>query len=384
MATKSSTGITLPETCPWDDVLDHLHNAPADLKSLALVCRAFAPRVQMHLFCSVKVESARSRPWHSTQTHSHCHQSMPAARLTQLLSQSPHLIAHIRNLYIGNCSIQTLTSLEQIPWSHLHAIFFVGSQSQESQQPEVLALIGSLVSLPTVRKLAFHSMFWEPSHLHTVLSRCTTRVHSLTFESCFLPTTPNDVPAAPSPSHLPLITSLVLFVVEGEFLSYNALPIDLSGLAHVTLHQNTIPALETVLYTCRHTIRSLNLNGSEPYVASLDLNAFPALSRLTLGGIDIPLRKAFERSWIIPLETISYRLLWVGWEKNLRQLESILSAAEGKMPALRRVEITMVVSGMGRGRGPQTDAEWRDAIEQKMPQLRKRGILAIEVVDQEE
>ncbi|KAJ7290619.1 hypothetical protein C8J57DRAFT_1705908 [Mycena rebaudengoi] len=212
----------------------------------------------------------------STQTYLHCLQSMSATRLAQLLSSSPHVIAHIHNLYIGNCSVQTLTAMVQIPWSHLQAIFLV------------LALIDSLVSLPTLRKLAFHSMFWVSAHLHTILSRCNSRVHSLTFENCFLPTTPYDASIFPAPpnSHLPLITSLVLFGIEGDFLNYSALLVDLSRLAQVTLHQNTIPALETLLYTCRHTIQSLELNGSEHYVAALDLGAFPALSWLTLSGVD--------------------------------------------------------------------------------------------------
>ncbi|KAJ7827390.1 hypothetical protein B0H13DRAFT_2439541 [Mycena leptocephala] len=365
----------------WDAILDHLHDSTTDLKSSAVVCRAFVSRTQMHLFHSVKVDGERSRPWHSSRPNSRCHQTMSATRLAELLSHSPHLICYVRDLYIGNCHIQTLAAMLQIPWSRLHVIFFVGNQLQDSQKPEVLALIGSLVSLPTVRKLAFHSMFWESAHLHTILSRCNTEVHSLTFESCYLPTTPPNVPAATPNSHLPLITSLVLFSVEGDFLNYSALPVDSSRLAHVTIHQNTIPALETLLYTCRNTIQSLELNGSEPesYVAALDFGAFPALDRIILGGVGTPLQHALERSWTSNVETVSYRLLWVGWQGNLRQLESILCEAEAKMPKLRRVDITIIAS-MGTGRGPQTDAEWRGAIEERMPQLAKRGILRVEVL----
>ncbi|KAF7339020.1 hypothetical protein MVEN_01978200 [Mycena venus] len=356
MATTSSSR-TLQEPWPWDEILDHLHDAPADLKSLALVCRAFTSRAQNHLFRIVKVDHERS-----------------PTRLTQLLSDAPHLIAHIRELYIGNCSLQTLTAMIRIAWSRLHAIFFVGNQRQDSQQPEILVLCGN-------------SLFIPCSGSHPI---CTPScrdappgVYSLTFESCFLPTTPYNVPTA-TPTPLPLITSLVLFGVEGDFSDYSTLPVDLSRLAHITFHQNTIPALETLLYTCRHTIQSLHLNGSEPYVATLDLGAFPALSRLTLGGVGTPLQRAFERSWISTLQTISYRLLWIGWEGNLRQLDAMLAGAVGKMPALRRVEVTIVVSGMGKDRGPQSEEEWREMIGEKMPRLAGRGILEIKVVADEE
>ncbi|KAF8203497.1 hypothetical protein K438DRAFT_1964977 [Mycena galopus ATCC 62051] len=385
MATTSSSRITLQEPWSWDEILDHLYDAPVDLKSLASVCRAFRSRAQTQLFRVVKVDCERSRPWHSPSSRpgSRCHQSMSATRLTQLLLDAPHLIDYIRDLYIGNCSLQTLTAMEQIAWSRLHAIFFVGNQGQDCQQPEVLALISSLVSLPTVRKLAFHSMFWESAHLYTLVSRCTPELHSLTFESCFLPTTPYDVPTATATS-LPLITSLVLFSVEGNFSNYSALPVDFSRLAHITLYQNTIPALETLLYSCRRTIQSLHLNGSEPYVATLDLGAFPALSHLTLSGVGTSLQRAFERSWVSTLQTISYRLLWVGWEGNLRQLDTMLAGAVGKMPALRRVEVAIFVSGMGKGRGPQSEEEWRRLIGEKMPRLAGREILVIAVVTDEE
>ncbi|KAJ7458265.1 hypothetical protein B0H11DRAFT_2286619 [Mycena galericulata] len=382
MATTSSSRITLLTPWPWDEILDHLHDAPADLKSSALVCRAFTSQAQKHLFRSVKVDCERSRPWHSHSSR-HYQQSMSATRLTQLLYEAPHLIAHIRDLYIGNCGLQTLTAMVQIAWSGLRAIFFVGNQRQDSQEPEILALISNLVSLPTVQKLAFHSMFWESTHLHSVISGCTPGIHSLTFESCFLPTIPYDVPPATA-TPLPLITYFVLFGVEGEFSNYNALPVDLSRLAHIRFHQNTIPALETLLYTCRHTIQSLHVDGSEPYVAALDLGAFTALSRLTLSGVGTPLRRALERSWISTLQTISYRLLWVGWEGNLRQLDAMLAAAVGKMPELRRVKVAIVVSGMGTGRGPQSEEEWRGMVGEKIPRLAGRGIFEIELVADEE
>ena len=118
-------------------------------------------------------------------------------------------------------------------------------------------------------------------------------------------------------------------------------------------------------------------------MASLDLGAFPALSWLTLNGVGTPLQHALERSWIMSIQTISYRLLWVAWEKNLRQLESMLSGSVETMPRLSSVAVTIVVGGIPRGRGPQTDAEWKDAIRERMPQLVRRGILEIEVVDGE-
>ncbi|KAJ6562072.1 hypothetical protein B0H19DRAFT_92520 [Mycena capillaripes] len=362
--------LSIQET--WDEILDHLHDSPKDLKSSALVCHAFVSRTQMHLFRSMKVDCERSPPqWH--RSHSH-HQVMSAARLAQLLSHSPHLIGHIRELYIGQCNVHTLDAMAQIAWSRLHTIIFFGNENYH--QTDVIALIGSLVSLPTVRKLSFHSMFWQSAHLHAVLGRCNSGVHSLIFERCYLPNTPYDIPPTTNP-HRPIITSLVLFCVEGDFLNHSALPVDLSRLTHVTLHRNNIPELDTLLYTCRNTLQSLDFNGSERYVPSLDFGSFPALSCLRLGGVGKRLQQAIERSGTnTTIHTISYRLLWIGWEGNLRQLESIISAA--KMPALRRVEIEIVASS--RGQGPQTDGDWVRGVEETMPQLAERGILTIEVV----
>jgi hypothetical protein len=61
----------------------------------------------------------------------------------------------------------------------------------------------------------------------------------------------------------------------------------------------------------------------------------------------------------------------------------MLSGVVEKMPRLRRVAVTIIVSRIRRWRGPQTDAEWRGAIGESMPQLVGRGMLEIEVVAEE-
>ncbi|KAF7359622.1 hypothetical protein MVEN_00686000 [Mycena venus] len=123
---------------------------------------------------------------------------------------------------------------------------------------------------------------------------------------------------------------------------------------------------------------------TEPYVATRDLGAFPARMYLTLSGVGTPLQRALERSWMSTLQTISCRLLWVGWEGSLRQLDAMRAGVMGKMPALRRVKVAIVVSEMGRAanRGVRRSGEKRS--ERGCRGSLDGGIFDIKVVTEEE
>jgi hypothetical protein len=146
-----------------DQVLGHLA-AHSDLKSCALVCRAFVSSAQALLFHHARTRFAgwphipsyvdgRRRPL-----------MMSTDRLTDFASRAPHLIDHIRELSIDGCDSETLAPIVEIPWSRLRAIAFerAGSRDMGPLAADVFALIGTLVELPTLREISFSSFYCGP------------------------------------------------------------------------------------------------------------------------------------------------------------------------------------------------------------------------------
>ncbi|KAF7341373.1 hypothetical protein MVEN_01873800 [Mycena venus] len=350
----------------WDEVLDHLCNSRKDLLSSALVCRAFVGRAQMHLFRSIIIASLR----HQT--------TLSAAQLAEIISRSPHLIDYISELYVGRCDVETLTPLVHILWSRVSAISL--AHSDEGQVP-ALDLIGTLVSLPTLRKISFHSNAWEADHLRAVLAGCNPCVISLAFHTCspelLPPNTENTLAPPPYGSPRLNITHLELFFADTipEFLGDAACPIDLSRVAHIKFGWSTGVGLYPLLYGFGDSIESLDVDAGDPGLESLDFGSLSALSHLTVRGHGLSLQRAMELSRESNLRSICYRMATWRGTTGLIGLQNIQSSIlSAKMPKLQRVEVMVVVDEYNK----YTTAQWTSRIEDNLSHLVKRGILTIQ------
>ncbi|KAF7341306.1 hypothetical protein MVEN_01866900 [Mycena venus] len=345
----------------WDEILDHLDER-SDLEASALVCRAFVPRAQMHLFRAITVG------------RHHTHHVMSASRLTEIISHSPHIISHIHVLFIAWSNLGTLVPIVEIPWSRLIEIIFTPIDHTDDHERQ-LDLIGSLVSLPTVRKISFFQL-WDSRHLRTVLARSNPGVCSLRFSRCSsLDKYSSHAPTARN-SLRPNVTSLELLDAHTipEFLFDATGPVQLSRLAHVTFRTSSGDRINSLLHNCKDTIQSLDFDGSRESAASLDLGAFSSLSHITLNGVGRPLQRAIESSGTSSVRTI-YFASDSATDSDLQLLDSIISAA--KMPALQQVEVVLFIGGyQGPGR-PRTTVDWTLLVEKMMPRLFERGILVI-------
>ncbi|KAJ6550099.1 hypothetical protein B0H19DRAFT_1160361 [Mycena capillaripes] len=351
----------------WDEILDYL-NTGRDLKSSALVCRSFVSRAQMHLFHSIRLE----RPT-TPETRS-------AGRLAELLSRSPHLIYHIRNLYIGFCDVETLIAMVQISWSGLLSISFARlycKPREDEQRTQLIDLTSTLASIPTLRNVYFHSSLWEADALCAVLGGCNIEVSRMGFYGAFIgapvlyPTSGTKPRMPQSTQPRPAIASIDVFAVQTiPYFLLDAL--DLSRLAHVKFGRYATSGIDVLLHHCRHTIQSLDFDGSVGEKV-LDLASFPALSHVTLVGVGRGVQEVLERSGASNVRTICHRITSIDVQSGLLQgLESVVLSAN--LPALRQVEMHII---MLRGSASFSNAEWRSHINMAMPQLEGRGMLVM-------
>ncbi|KAJ6524904.1 hypothetical protein DFH09DRAFT_1189192 [Mycena vulgaris] len=341
----------------WDEILDHVHSRK-DLKSSALVCRAFVSRTQMHLFHSITILPHLTTPGTANPS-----------RVVGLLSSSPHLVDYVRDLYMDGCDAEILGRIAQIAWSRLRSITFAQSKYWRGTLP--LVSIYHLVSLPTLRKISFHFFNFEtlttdPNFLRTLLGNCRAGICDLRFSACYLPD--RETPLVQSDSLRPRITSLH-FDDTSIPINYLMDAVDLSCLAHATI--GSYSGLGALLRECKYTIKSLELISGR--LQKLDLGSLPILSHITLRHFSDGVQRVFRDSSRSNIRTICCYVLWKEWTRVLPTLDSLISVT--KMPLLQRVEVQILLVGYHL---PFTAEEWRAHAEKLMPTLAERGMLILE------
>ncbi|KAF8191027.1 hypothetical protein K438DRAFT_1970773 [Mycena galopus ATCC 62051] len=371
---------TFPMQEMWDEVLDCLAN-PQDFKSSALVCRAFVPRAQAHLFHTIHLRRGGKSP------------ALLANRLQELLASSLHLIEYIRTLHIDVCDAETLAPLVSIPWSRVSTISFMhwidgeDLEEEENFHPELrLDLIGELVSLPMLRQISFNCIGWKTDPLRRLLAKCSPTVCNLSVTHC-LPLDTTSGPCDPSQnSRRPIITALSLLTVPGippfswrPSIFHVSHTFNFTGTVLELWHYSMSPGTPSRAWISMGQVRSCAVLGTAPITAadhdvrSLDLGLFPELSHITLQNVGPALHQAIENSGTIHVRTISYLLPWIRGTDSVKQLETTILAAE--MPMLRRVEVRIDALFCAPERMQGFD--WVADVREKMPQLVNRGILDV-------
>ncbi|KAF7341383.1 hypothetical protein MVEN_01874800 [Mycena venus] len=375
----------------WDKILNLL--SFWDLKSSALVCRAFVARAQMTLFRCMKVGVAH---WYFDPP------MITGNQLAELLARSPHLIEYICELKI-RCDEETLVPIVRIPWSRLSSV----SLTRDIVEEETLdLLITSLVSLPSLRAVRFG--FWEANDLRKIITSCSPSVVCLGLTSLSPGTLFPSYSEVSLPKQRPSITHLELSYLSPSspilaLLLDPACPFDFSGLKNMKLECLMGGTLSAVLHPFQQTIENLEFNvwDDSESCESLNFSSFPVLSHISIGGTKetvIPLHRALERSRRNGIRTICYPNFLPFMVDLMPTFESCILA--GDMPELQMVEVRPRNSWEEEdrptsGKAPRSkkkqfvfrppipvpstysDAEWTSIIEEKMPRLVERGILVI-------
>ncbi|KAF7339077.1 hypothetical protein MVEN_01984100 [Mycena venus] len=363
---------SLPIQDIWDEILDYA-DSHTELKSFALVCRAFVSRAQMLLFHTVRAYRVgrRTALWLDGRRFP---LMMSTDHLMDFYSHVPHLIGHIRELSIDQVDAKTLAPIVQISWTSLRKVSF--DHCREPLGSETLDLIGTLISLPTLHEISFTSFLWESHQLRTILAKCGSAVRGLKFDLSGISDADFTHLPAPIDSHRPRITSVDLSNAGGipDLLLHAKCPLDMSHLEHVAFLLRSSTGIPELLLNSKKTIRSLRFDGEEADIGSLDLGEFPILSHIAFWRGAQGLQNTFERSRSLNnLRTISYcHSSWDAEGPTLSLLDSIVSRS--RLPALREVVVRVWASTLDSGY-----SDLRSAIEKKVPWLVQNGLLVVKI-----
>ncbi|KAJ7935789.1 hypothetical protein B0H13DRAFT_2462637 [Mycena leptocephala] len=126
----------------WDEVIDSIHDSTVDLKSTSLVCRSFVARAQSHIFRQIALFATKAPRTTGDM----------AARLRNLMAFSPHLISHVQVLYLPTADEETLISVTDIRWSHVHSVV-LGFSRPTLLSPGMATLRSLLREIPQLSHL---------------------------------------------------------------------------------------------------------------------------------------------------------------------------------------------------------------------------------------
>ncbi|KAJ7466636.1 hypothetical protein B0H11DRAFT_57783 [Mycena galericulata] len=313
-----------------DAIIDHLRDSQDDLKSCSLVCRSFLHHTQSLFFHTVKIAS---------------YGKSSGKRLAEILSSSPHLIRHIRNL---ECDVLALSSIARICWTNVQEVTFrkFGHwNAPRAIQDSIAAHIQAFVrhsSLRTVRFTDFSALA-RPC-LWRVLAHCGPEFNTIEFAYVYWSweISTNDY-ARPETNFLYIdsITLAANTMNQGiAALSVEAMsPQVFSALMHIRAEASDGPDLTKFLRCNRRIQTRLNLT-TYPGRSVIDLRLFAGLTRIELDEQGAPFDAMFSRlEQNNHLDTILFSCRYRNPRclEILRGLEATLLATP--LPELRCVEV---------------------------------------------
>jgi hypothetical protein len=246
----------------WDEVIDSIHDSTVDLKSTSLVCRSFVARAQSHIFRQIALFATKA-PRTTGDV---------AARLRNLMAFSPHLISHVQVLYLPTADEETLISVADIRWSHVHSVVLGFSRPTLLSPGIALEKVNVLVGLPTLRILSFQGGVWGGTHLQRIFAHCTARLQRLIFFHC-IPVFPSHAsPSQAAQSPRPKLSDLSVICSPdiAQILHDPVCALDFSALTKVYCVRSMSIDFEIFLLHYRATITNLHFAGTGMYAGSCE------------------------------------------------------------------------------------------------------------------
>ncbi|KAJ7469700.1 hypothetical protein FB451DRAFT_1255307 [Mycena latifolia] len=258
-------------------IVDFLHDSKQDLKSCALVSRAFTFAAQSHLFREI------SFGWHLPNRNT------AALRLTGIMDSSPHLQPHVRRV----TAVLDLFILNQISRMNLLHVtrldLYNGSTC--AMDVAIVRAAGDLVSLPSLHTIYIEGGFPDYAALNLLFAHCTPSLRTLCMSFVAALKSPSELAPARigAPAGITHLRVLATAGVAAWFLDPQC-PLDLSGLRRIEISErrsdNPDPlwsTLRDVLNSVRPSLEDLHLNGHD-IPGGLSLGAFPGVTKLHLTG----------------------------------------------------------------------------------------------------
>ncbi|KAJ7496538.1 hypothetical protein FB451DRAFT_1549643 [Mycena latifolia] len=390
----------LPVQEVWDQIIDHLRGY-RDLRSCALVSRAFTPRAQYHLFYNIVFQ----RPQAGSDSFSPYDEVAFCRRLVSILAVSSHLKPHIRCIRIPFCT-DILACVDGMRLPRLREISFIECPSTHVASTAdpfstTLDLAHGLIALPSIRSVEIDVEEWptaaaEQWFLNSVGPRFVSRAMARLFQK----STPHiealvvrfaansDELHEDSATHelaLNACTNEATIKILGiwfspemeEFFAHPECPFDFSQLADVEIVHSMTPAIGKALEHGRFTIQRLKC-WTKDLARGLRLQRFPSLTRFEIvaHAVDFPdITDAISNVSGKCIETIIVRIIHHGGrfieQSETGPFDTILSSP--LMPALQKVEISF----MPMDKTQEDYCSKRDILHSAFPKLYARGLLEV-------
>ncbi|KAJ7469705.1 hypothetical protein FB451DRAFT_1255329 [Mycena latifolia] len=360
-------------------IVDFLHDSNEDLKSCALVARAFTFLAQGHLFN--RVELTRASGFLADLFHPNNDGS--ATRLREIMEEAPHLRPLVRQVYVM-MDLDILTQLEKMHLTHVKYLTLVNSQSVSIP---ALGVARHLLALPSLSTLFIDSLFPDLAGLKFLFERCTPtlrtlHLHYIGFSSASEVSEP-PVATAVSPrvplTHLRLLQTSPAIA---EWFLDPMCPFDFSHLQDVDIYNTVSPALVEVLEAARATLNVLYIH-ARIVPAGISLASFPALKKLRLVGIPSDLATALTMfpPALYGLEQLllASTLFHANSPPNdaLQRIDLLLSRLH--VPALIRVEVSIlhVLTGSSAPASVDDIESVCTAVTGAFKHMHERGVLVV-------
>ncbi|KAK7038586.1 hypothetical protein R3P38DRAFT_3475813 [Favolaschia claudopus] len=352
-----------------EEIINHLSGCTVDLLACARVCRACVDRAQKHLFCSITIgdeSDDEDAAW------------VCAGRLGNALFDNPRLVAYVRELHLRRCSDHIVRPLARIAWTRL-LVLSLGKGVISC--PEVLF---PLVSLSCVRDLCIHAGLMTPSQLRILLGKCSLDISRIQLNTLLFTDAPlynpplfpkQDAAVRRNSNDPPKITHLDFERsrgVLGEFLHHlKGIP-ELLNVRHIRGRDDRWSWLPFILHLAGDAVQSLDIDGSDPSLETVNFSSLPQLSHLAVCGVGRPLASFMQQSGENPIQMVSYHLAG-GGQPELHDLEEIILSP--RMPLLQKVEVRVVLRDF-RQKGASYE-ECVSFVETHMPRIFERGLLTV-------
>ncbi|KAJ6602673.1 hypothetical protein DFH09DRAFT_1354920 [Mycena vulgaris] len=326
-----------------DIIIDFLHDSPATLIACALVCSAWRPSAQFHLFRDVKIcpDLDHYRGYRTIPAPSQLVTVPRCAKFCAALRSSAHLIPLVRSLAVDAWS-DVRTELATVAFTDLETITLFYSKDYLNQSGEIRPIyfqkLHALLALPSLTRIEF------PADHVIIVPRVVCSAPSLkalVLENVWI----MEDDLSPESQRRPRIESLKLWncmviMVEHDWLfpATNA-AVDLSHLRHLDLWK--VPRymwnfVQSVSSTLEHLALDLTLPG-------VNLAIFPKLRHLEWHPSDDTVNMQRIRDvlgTLAPTNRVQTIIFWITASTASHVPRDFGAQIEAlALPALRRAEV---------------------------------------------
>ncbi|KAJ7100428.1 hypothetical protein C8R44DRAFT_859341 [Mycena epipterygia] len=337
----------------WNHILSFLR-ARTDLKTCCFVSRSLCAAAQSQLFFSITIRPSRKRrkggpPFDFTAATDEVE---ACRRLREILTESPHLLPHIRRIEIL-LHPDVLTEIIAMELPLVQEIQFRTKTFMARIEEHAAVLAQQLMELPTIRRLELRStsqtrefLSWFfvalPLHLQTLEISMSELYRSEDDDE-----EPEPVSVRRRIEHFHLIHSPTV----ARWLLHPSCPFDLSRITHADISSSMCADVGRILTKAKRSLQQLTLAPGD-VDGCVPLSIFPALTQLHFDAptqhdiaLLLPLLTTLDpangmREITITLATHGDQPPPYELEATLRTFDAIFE--ELPLPELKRVEIHLL------------------------------------------